>query len=53
MILDMTYGKEILLPKVSEITVIRYFEEIIIRNEERISSAVAESNVISKTHFLV
>jgi carbamoyl-phosphate synthase large subunit len=53
MILDMIHGKEILLPKVSEITVIRYFEEIIIRNEERVSSAAAESNVLSKTHSLV
>jgi len=54
MILDMIYGKEILLPKVSEVTVIRYFEEIIIRNEERISSSSAdESSVLSKTHFLV
>jgi len=50
----MIYGKEILLPKVSEVTVIRYFEEIIIRNEERISSSSAdESSVLSKTHFLV
>src|SRR6187200_3389939 len=53
MILDMIYGKEILLPKVSEVTVIRYFEEIIIRNEERISSSADESSVLSKTHFLV
>jgi carbamoyl-phosphate synthase large subunit len=54
MILDMVNGKEIShLPNVSEITVIRYFEEIVIRNEERLShETAAESNVLSKIHSL-
>jgi carbamoyl-phosphate synthase large subunit len=54
MILDMVVGKEIShLPDVSEITVVRYFEEIVIRNEERLShETVAESNVLSKMHSL-
>jgi carbamoyl-phosphate synthase large subunit len=54
MILDMVNGKEISnLPNISEITVIRYFEEIVIRNEERLSNeAAAESNVLSKMYSL-
>ena len=54
MILDMINGKEIShLPNISEITVIRYFEEIVIRNEERLSNeAAAESNVLSKMYSL-
>lgn len=52
MILDMVEGKEISpMPKVSEITVIRYFEEIVIRKEKEIGlDTAAESNVLSKTH---
>src|ERR671928_477747 len=54
MILDMVAGKEISsLPKVSEITVIRYFEEIVIRNEKKIGpDTAAESTVLSRTHSL-
>ena len=54
MILDMVNGKEIsTLPNVSEITVIRYFEEIVIRNEERLShETAAESNLLSKMYSL-
>ncbi len=54
MILDMVNGKEISqLPNVSEITVIRYFEEIVIRNEERLPhETAAESNVLSKMYSL-
>jgi len=52
MVLDMVEGKEISpMPKVSEITVIRYFEEIVIRKEKEIGlDTAAESNVLSKTH---
>ena len=54
MILDLVEGKEIFpLPKVSEITVLRYFEELVIRNEKKIDlDTAAESNVLSKTHSL-
>ena len=34
MILDMLQGVEIKAPKISEITVVRYYEEIVIRNDE-------------------
>lgn len=54
MILDMVAGKEISsIPKVSGITIIRYFEEIVIRNEKKIGpDTAAESTVLSKTHSL-
>jgi carbamoyl-phosphate synthase large subunit len=32
MILDMVKGKKLKIPKISEITVVRYFEEIIVKN---------------------
>lgn len=34
MILDMAIGKRIKMPKVSEITVVRYFEEIVVENQK-------------------
>ena len=34
MILDMAMGKRIKMPKVSEITVVRYFEEIVVENQK-------------------
>jgi len=49
MILNMIEGKEVLIPEISEITVIRYFEEIVIENEERIP---AGTNLLSKTYSL-
>jgi carbamoyl-phosphate synthase large subunit len=57
MILDMVMeGKEFSsLPKVSEITVIRYFEEVVIRDDvkaEELSDTFPESTVLSKTHSL-
>jgi carbamoyl-phosphate synthase large subunit len=56
MIIDMVEGKEISsIPEVSEITVIRYFEEIVIKDEEGIrrdNNTAAESSVLSKTHSL-
>jgi carbamoyl-phosphate synthase large subunit len=49
MILNMIEGKEVLIPEISEITVIRYFEEIVIEKEERIP---AGTNLLSKTYSL-
>jgi hypothetical protein len=34
MIVQMARGEDPIMPKVSEITVIRYYEEIVIRNED-------------------
>ena len=34
MILDMAMGKRIKIPKISEITVVRYFEEIVVENQK-------------------
>jgi carbamoyl-phosphate synthase large subunit len=39
MIIDMINGKDIVKPSISEITIIRYFEEIVLRNGERDRSA--------------
>ena len=32
MILDMVNGKKLKIPKISEITIVRYFEEIVVEN---------------------
>jgi carbamoyl-phosphate synthase large subunit len=50
MIVDMVQGKEISIPELSPITVVRYFEEIVIKNEEQRASA--EEDLLSKTHVL-
>jgi carbamoyl-phosphate synthase large subunit len=34
MILDITMGKRIKIPRISEITVVRYFEEIVVENQK-------------------
>jgi carbamoyl-phosphate synthase large subunit len=34
MILDMVRGKRIRIPKISEITVVRYFEEIVVEDQK-------------------
>jgi carbamoyl-phosphate synthase large subunit len=39
LILDIAEGKELDIPQFSEVTVIRYYEEIVIRNENLLSSA--------------
>jgi carbamoyl-phosphate synthase large subunit len=38
LILDIAEGKEPEIPQFSEVTVIRYYEEIVIRNENLLSS---------------
>ena len=52
MILEMLSGTPIGLPRVSEIAVVRYYEEIVIENEEwsrsRTNKGVTESNLLSK-----
>lgn len=48
LLLDMIDGKQITLPTISEITVIRYFEEFVLRSEETIHVG---ANLLSKTHF--
>lgn len=51
MLLDMIEGKRITVPTISEITIIRYFEEIVVRSEEERIRVGA--NLLSKTHFPV
>jgi hypothetical protein len=50
--LEMISGTHIDPPRVSEITVIRYYEEIVIENDEwdrdRRNKDVTESNLLSK-----
>jgi carbamoyl-phosphate synthase large subunit len=48
LLLDMIEGKQITLPTISEITVIRYFEEFVLKSEETIHVG---ANLLSKTHF--
>jgi carbamoyl-phosphate synthase large subunit len=51
MILDLVEGIEVKPPKISEITVVRYYEEIVIENEESEGSNLStttESNLLSK-----
>jgi carbamoyl-phosphate synthase large subunit len=36
MILDMAMGKRIKIPRISEITVVRYFEEIVVENQKAV-----------------
>ncbi len=49
LILEMIEHKEITIPKILEITVIRYFEEIVIKNEEKVPVG---TNLLAKTNFL-
>jgi carbamoyl-phosphate synthase large subunit len=48
LLLDIIEGKQITLPTISEITVIRYFDEFVLRSEETIHVG---ANLLSKTHF--
>ena len=48
MIIDMLDGKEIIKPTVFEITLIRYFEEIVLRSDEREYSG---TNLLLKSHY--
>jgi carbamoyl-phosphate synthase large subunit len=50
MILDMLQGVEIKPPKISEITVVRYYEEIVIKDGEwdKGSHVITESNWLPK-----
>ena len=56
MILEMLSGTHIDSPRVSEITVVRYYEEIVIENDEwgrdRRNKAVTESNLLSKPRLV-
>ena len=54
MILDMLQGVEIKAPKISEITVVRYYEEIVIRNDEwdQRRHVVTESNWLPKPRLV-
>jgi carbamoyl-phosphate synthase large subunit len=56
MILEMLSGTHIDPPRVSEITVVRYYEEIVIENDEwgrdRRNKAVTESNLLSKPRLV-
>ena len=48
MIIDMINGKDIVMPTVSEITIIRYFEEIVLRSDQRGHS---EANLLSTSRY--
>jgi carbamoyl-phosphate synthase large subunit len=48
LLLDIIEGREITVPTIAEITVIRYFEEFVVKSEERIRVG---ANLLSKTHF--
>jgi len=48
LLLDMIDGKQITIPKISEITIIRYFEEFVLKSEETIHVG---ANLLSKTRF--
>jgi carbamoyl-phosphate synthase large subunit len=55
MIMNMLHGNKIEPPKISEITVIRYYEEIVIENGEwdrkKSKQVLTESNLLSKPHL--
>jgi carbamoyl-phosphate synthase large subunit len=51
MLLDMIEGRHVSVPLISEITVIRYFEEFVLRSEEERIHIGA--NLLSKTRFQV
>ena len=51
MLLDMIEGRQVSLPVISEITVIRYFEEFVLRSEEE--RIPVGANLLSKTRFQV
>jgi len=51
MLLDMIEGKRITVPTISEITIIRYFEEIVVRSEEERIRVGA--NLLPRKHFPV
>jgi carbamoyl-phosphate synthase large subunit len=48
LLLEIIEGKQITIPTISEITVIRYFEEFVLRSEERIHVG---ANLLSKTRY--
>ncbi|PWU81557.1 MAG: hypothetical protein DLM72_06410 [Candidatus Nitrosopolaris wilkensis] len=49
LLLDMIEGRQISVPTISEITIIRYFEEFVLRSEEERIHVGA--NLLSKTRF--
>ena len=49
LLLELVEGKDIVIPKISEVTIVRYFEEIVIRNEEQRN---IETGMISKPNYL-
>ncbi|HET7148092.1 MAG TPA: ATP-grasp domain-containing protein [Candidatus Nitrosopolaris sp.] len=51
LLLDMIEGRQISIPTISEITIIRYFEEYVLKNEEERIHVGA--NLLSKTRFQV
>ena len=53
MILDLLEGKEVKPPKISEITVVRYYEEVVLEEGRLNQSGLAfnEPNLLSKPHL--
>jgi carbamoyl-phosphate synthase large subunit len=49
LLLDLVENKKIVLPKIDEVTIVRYFEEIVIRNEVHRN---IESDIIPKQNYL-
>ena len=49
LLLDLLENKKIVIPKIEEVTILRYFEEIVIRNEEQRD---IETSLIPKQNYL-
>jgi carbamoyl-phosphate synthase large subunit len=49
MLVDMVEGKEISIPKVSPITIVRYYEEIVIKNEQ--PEIAVHEDLLSRTNI--
>jgi carbamoyl-phosphate synthase large subunit len=49
LLLDLLENKKIVIPKIEEVTILRYFEEIVIRNEEQTD---IETSLIPKQNYL-
>lgn len=49
LLLNLVEGKEFVMPEISEVTIVRYFEEIVIRNEEQRNF---DARMIPKPNYL-
>ena len=51
MVIDLVEGKKIDPPKISEITVLRYFEEIVLDERNKVSSVVINASITAEKTF--